>query len=225
VKPLLETQFTVFAIARRGRGETDATEDHSLEDEGRDVVAVLETIGEPVFLLGHSYGAHTALVAAAEAPQRVRKLVLYEAAWPALVATEAFGRLEALGQAGRWDEMAATFFGDILAVPDADLKALRASELWPPIVADARASLRDLRALSRYDFRAERFRELGIPVLLQVGTESPRDLYVTDALAAVLPDVRIDSLAGQAHEGMTTAPEMYARGVRIFFTRAERIRI
>ena len=25
VKPLFETQFTVYAIARRGRGETDAT--------------------------------------------------------------------------------------------------------------------------------------------------------------------------------------------------------
>jgi hypothetical protein len=37
--------------------------------------------------------------------------------------------------------------------------------------------------------------------------------YVTDALAAVLPDVRIQELAGQAHEGMTTAPEMYAEAV------------
>jgi pimeloyl-ACP methyl ester carboxylesterase len=34
VKPLFEKQFTVYAIARRGRGETDATEGHSLE-QGR----------------------------------------------------------------------------------------------------------------------------------------------------------------------------------------------
>ena len=52
-----------------------------------------------------------------------------------------------------------------------------------------------------------------MPVVLQIGTESPRDLYVTDALAAVLPDVRIQELPGQAHEGMTTAPEMYAEAV------------
>src|SRR5918998_3521676 len=58
VKPLFEKQFTTYAIARRGRGETEATEGHSLEDEGRDVVAVIQSIGEPVFLLGHSYGAH-----------------------------------------------------------------------------------------------------------------------------------------------------------------------
>ena len=30
VLPLLENQFTIFAIARRGRGETDATMGHSL---------------------------------------------------------------------------------------------------------------------------------------------------------------------------------------------------
>src|SRR5262245_24643641 len=66
VRPRFEKQFTVYAIARRGRGETDATEGHSLEDEGRDAVAVIQAVGEPVFLLGHSYGAHAALAAAAE---------------------------------------------------------------------------------------------------------------------------------------------------------------
>jgi hypothetical protein len=50
-------------------------------------------------------------------------------------------------------------------------------------------------------------------VLLQIGSDSPRDLYVTDAVAAVLPNARIDALSGQAHEGMTTAPDMYARSV------------
>jgi hypothetical protein len=54
------------------------------------------------------------------------------------------------------------------------------------------------------------------PVLLQVGSESPRQLYVTDALAAVLPDVRVETLPGQAHEGMTTAPGMYAEAVTRF---------
>jgi hypothetical protein len=41
-------------------------------------------------------------------------------------------------------------------------------------------------------------------------------LYATDELAAVLPDVRIGELSRQAHEGMTTAPEMYAEAVTAF---------
>ena len=221
VRPLFERQFTVYAIARRGRGETDATQGHSLDDEGRDVVAVIRVIGEPVFLLGHSYGAQVALVAAAEVPDRVRKLVLYEPPRPGVVGPEALARLEELARVGDWDGLATTFFRDQLSVPVRELDALRATALWPPIVADAEASLGDLRALSRYDFRAERFDELRVPVVLQIGTESPRALYVSDALAAVLPDARIQELAGQAHEGMTTAPEMYAAAVsRILLSKA-----
>ncbi len=213
VKPLLEKQFTVYAVARRGRGETDSTEGHSLTDESRDVVAVIESIGGPAFLLGHSYGAHVALAAAARAPDLVRKLVLYEPAWPRVVGEEALAQFEELARAGDWDGLALTFFRDRLFVPAAVLDELRATELWPPILADAEASLGDLRALCRYDFQAECFRQLRVPVVLQIGTESHRDLYATDALAAVLPDVRIQELHGQAHEGMTTAPKMYAEAV------------
>lgn len=216
VKPLLERDFGVYAIARRGRGDTTASDQHSLDDESRDLVAVIASIGEPVFLLGHSYGAHTALAAAAQVPHRVRKLVLYEAAWPAVIGNDILARLERLAQARRWDDFATTFFCDALHVPGDEVDALRATALWPPIVADAEASLRDLRALNRYQFTPDHFRDLHIPVLLQIGSESPRQLYVTDALAAVLPDVRIQTLAGQAHEGMTTAPEMYAAAVSRF---------
>jgi pimeloyl-ACP methyl ester carboxylesterase len=223
VAPMLREHFAVFAIARRGRGETPATSGHSLHDEVADLVTLIQLIEEPVFLLGHSYGAHCALAAAAVVPERVRRLVLYEPASPDLMEGKTLARLELLGAAGRWDELAFTFFRDALFVPVEELTALRASELWPPIVADARASLEDLRALSRYDFAPDRFASLDMPVLLQVGTESVRHLYVTDALAAVLPDVRIEALPEQAHEGMTTAPRMYADRV-IRFLRPDAVR-
>lgn len=167
VAPLLGAQFTVYAIARRGRGLTSATEGHSIEDEAADLIALIRSIGGLVNLLGHSYGAHVALAAAARMPACVRNLILYEAPWPHLM-------------------------------------------------DDAKASRGDVRALSTYQFDAERFRGLSMPVLLQTGSESPRDLYVTDALAAVLSDVRVETLEGQAHEGMTTAPEQYAEAISRF---------
>jgi hypothetical protein len=77
--------------------------------------------------------------------------------------------------------------------------------------------------LNRLTFEPERYRRLAIPVLLQIGTESRRGLYATDALAAVLPDVRIGELQGQAHEGMTTAPEMYAEAVTSFLLGARAV--
>ena len=98
VEPILQDRFTVYAIARRGRGETDATVGHRLEDEARDVSAVIQAIGEPVFLLGHSYGAQCSLAAAAAlTPARIRKLVLYEAPWPSTLSREALMPLEGLG--------------------------------------------------------------------------------------------------------------------------------
>ena len=216
VKPIFRDRLTVCAMARRGRGETDATEGHSIEDEVIDLVALIRAAAKPVFLLGHSYGAHCSLAAALLAPDQVRKLVLYEPAWPSAVSNEGLARLEALAATHAWDEFAVTFFRDTLHVPVEELDELRATELWVPIVADARASLGDLRALNKYEFNSERYRQLQVPVLLQIGSESPRDLYVTDALMAVLPDARIVELPGQAHEGMTTAPKMYADTVMEF---------
>ena len=216
VAPELERHFRVYAVARRGRGQTAATTGHSLEDEAGDVVEVIKAIGEPVVLLGHSYGAHCALLAAMGAPDRVTGLVLYEPAWPEAIGTDALAALETLAGADAWDQFAFAFFANLLHVPADELDAVRASELWAPIVADAPASLGDLRALHAYRFDAQRFRNVDLPVLLQIGSESPRELYVTDALAAVLPDARIDTLEGQAHEGMTTAPGLYVDSVLRF---------
>jgi pimeloyl-ACP methyl ester carboxylesterase len=216
VKPILRDRFTVHAVARRGRGETDATKGHSLNDEVLDIVELIQQVGAPVFLLGHSYGAHCSVGAAALVPNLVSKLVLYEPAWPKIIARESLAYLEELAAACQWDEFAFTFFRDSLFVPVEDLEAQRVTELWPPIMADARASLGDLRALAVHEFKCERFGNVACPVLLQVGSASVRQLYVTDALQAVLPNARIEELPGQAHEAMTTAPMLYAESVTKF---------
>src|SRR5262245_13208580 len=93
--PMLRNRFTVTAMARRGRGRTSATAGHSVLDEAADVVAILRQIGEPVFLLGHSYGALCALEAAALYPAGVRELVLYEAPNPEIAPAEVVANLEA----------------------------------------------------------------------------------------------------------------------------------
>jgi len=212
VLPFFSQEFTVYAIARRGRGETEATELRRLEDEWLDVTALIQTLNEPVFLLGHSYGAHVALGAASLVPERVRKLVLYEAPWPELL-RQVPEPLITHARNNDWDAFSFWFFENVLSVPLEDLTALRQSELWPPIVADAEASLADLRALSKYDFQCDRFKALGMPTLLQTGTESPSHLYVTGKLFEVLPGARVERLESQAHEAMTTAPGLYADSV------------
>ncbi len=214
IRELLAARYTVYAIARRGRGRTDATEGHSLLDEAHDVACVLETIPE-AFLLGHSYGAQTALAATALVPARVRKLVLYEPPYPSLVGPLR-PRFEAFARQGDWDGLVDAFMRDALQIPAAEVAEIRASPFWNVWTADAAATLGDLRALDGYAFDPERFGSLAMPVLFLVGSESPRALYATDALAAVLPDARIVTLAGQAHEGMTTAPEQFVAAIDAF---------
>jgi pimeloyl-ACP methyl ester carboxylesterase len=75
--PTLTPHFTVYAMDRRGRGGCGDATAYALEREFEDVVAVVDNIGEPAHLLGHSYGALCALEAARLTPN-VAKLMLYE---------------------------------------------------------------------------------------------------------------------------------------------------
>src|SRR5262245_18789348 len=65
VLPAFEQRHTVFAMYRRGRNDSGPPAEHALERQFEDVAAVIEAAGEPVDLLGHSYGARCALGAAA----------------------------------------------------------------------------------------------------------------------------------------------------------------
>jgi pimeloyl-ACP methyl ester carboxylesterase len=219
-RDLLADRFTVYAIARRGRGETSATTTHTIEDEAEDVVAVLREVGEPAFLLGHSHGASCALEAAARYPEGVRKLVLYEAPPPDLYAPDVLASLFTFIDRHDWDGLVDAFMRDVLLVPPAEIAEIRASPFWSVWTDDAQATVNDLRALAAWSFDASRFRSLALPVLFIIGSESPREIYLTDTLAAILPDARIQTLEGQAHEGMTTAPELFVDALDQFLLEA-----
>lgn len=218
IKPLLRPRFEVYAVARRGRGETDATHDHTVEDEGQDIASLLDSFDQPVHLLGHSYGAQIALAAAVSVPHRVRKLILYEPPRTDINSRPTLARLEELASENDWEGFTTTFLRETIAMSEDELQQFRASEFWPSILEEAPRTLQEVRALIRHDFQPDRCRELKMPVLLQIGTESRRDLYVTDALASVLPDVRIQELPGQAHDAMFTAPQAYADAVIDFLS-------
>src|SRR5680860_779516 len=55
VGPMFEQRFTVYRMDRRGRGESGDGDDYSIEREFEDVAALVDAIGDPVLVVGHSY--------------------------------------------------------------------------------------------------------------------------------------------------------------------------
>ena len=61
VVPALEGHFSVYAVDRRGHGESGDGLPYAIEREFEDIAAVVDAVGEPVNLLGHSFGAFVPL--------------------------------------------------------------------------------------------------------------------------------------------------------------------
>jgi non-heme chloroperoxidase len=78
---LLSERYRVIAYSRRYNypNQNPRTPDHSPMTEAQDLLALMDRLGlETVHLVGHSYGAYTALVFALEHAERLHSLVLAE---------------------------------------------------------------------------------------------------------------------------------------------------
>jgi pimeloyl-ACP methyl ester carboxylesterase len=212
----LASRFTVYALARRGRGESTATIGHRVEDEGADIAAVIKDIGGEVFLLGHSYGAHCALEGAIGS-DRVSMLMLYEAPRPQLMPADLLARLAECARVHDSEGIVTGFMREVAHLPDEVVAAMRGSDYWAGMVADAEASIEDWTALVNYDLEPPRFGGLTIPVCFLEGGNSARGAFVTGDLLAVLPNATIVSMPGQGHDAPATGPEMFVRCVEEFF--------
>ncbi len=220
ILPALEAHFSLYALDRRGRGESDDAPNYALEREFEDVAAVVDSIGQPVNLLGHSFGGICALEAALLTPH-LRKLILYEPPIPVAgvsIYPDGFiDRLDALLAAGDREGVLTTFMQAVVRMPSREFELRRASIAWPERVAAAHTLPRELRAQERYRFIAERFRGLRTPTLLLVGGDSPSFLKAaSEAVTAALPDSQTVVLPGQQHIAMDTAPDLFVREIITF---------
>jgi pimeloyl-ACP methyl ester carboxylesterase len=219
VGPLFEAHFTVYAMDRRGRGGSGDAERYSLEQEGRDVAAVVESLDEPVTLLGHSYGGLCSLEAAARTT-RVRRLVLYEPPLPTgveIVPAATRERIEAHLARGEREAALLTFFREVVQVPEPQLEMLRAHPAWPGRVAAAHTLVREMRVEEEYRLDLGRLRDVRCPTLFLLGGDSPPFLEeATRRLHAALAGSRIQEMPGQQHIAMDTVPEEFVAFVREF---------
>ena len=225
VQPILAERFTVYTMNRRGREGSGEPEAHAAEREFEDVVAVIDAIGEPLHLLGHSGGALCSM-GVALLTDRLRSLILYEPPDPdAAVAALAASSIRELVQAGKNEEAALEFFRKGPQVPEEDIERLMRSPIWPRLVSLAPTLIPELDAFAGYEFDLSAHDAIDVPLLLLVGSDSPPDLRkVSDVLADIVPNARMVELEGQQHGANFDAPELFAAEVTKFLENVEKER-
>lgn len=222
VLPQLEKRFTVYVMDRRGRGGSGDAPTYALLREAEDVAAVVDAIGKPVNVLGHSYGGLCAMEAAL-ITANLERLILYEGVplnGATLYKPDITDRLEALLEKGDVEGMLVAMFRDLVEMPSEEIELLRSQkDTWAVRLANARTLPRELKAEQGYRFDRERFSRMSRPTLLLVGSDSPvRELENARGIATALPDAQVAIMPGQQHAAMYSDPDLFVKEVLAFLT-------
>lgn len=225
----LAPRFHVLASDGLGAGKSPpwpTDRQAGLRDEVALAEPLFERAGEPLVLVGHSYGGAVALVAAALHPGRIRAMALYEPTLFALLDAQSPPPNDADGiratvaaseralAAGNSDEAARCFIdfwmsdGTWARTPDARKDPIRKS------VADvsnwAYALLHESTPLAA-------LAQLRMPVLYMTGSRSPASsLGVARLLQKTLPQVQVMEFEGLGHMGPVTHPDLVNEAIERF---------
>ncbi|WP_135825993.1 alpha/beta fold hydrolase [Halorussus ruber] len=222
LRPLLEEEFELFAMDRRGRGQSGDADGYVFDREVDDVLAVIEAAQEAsaeedegVALLGQSFGGICALEAARRT-DAVESLVLHEP--PVLLEPHRAAHTEmvagATARAAEEDDEAALrwFLREALGLPEAMIANM---PMWDQRVEFADVSRRELDAAGMY--RPPETPDIEAETLLLWGTESPDYLRETaEELADRIADAEVRRLDGRGHLAHALAPDAVAEEILDF---------
>lgn len=213
----LNQHFTVYAMERRGRGQSGDTSDYSIEREFEDVAALANSIGGPVDVFGHSFGAACVLGAARQIPN-LRWMILYEP--PMLQGQQSpqrallLDRMEKLLADGKREEVVITLLRDMLNVPQPMIDRIQTMPNWTSQVEAAHTIPRELRQSHCYVPDLSALEQITIPIMFLLGSDSPPFFrQTTETLHSRLPNSQVVVLPGQQHSAMLTAPELFANEI------------
>jgi len=218
---MLAPKFRVIAADQYGAGKSPAWTGKglaTLSDEAALLEPVLARAGEPFTLVGHSYGAAVALIAALRDRKRVRAMALYEPTLFALVEAQSPQPNDADGIcAAVARSVAALDGGDESAAAGHFIDYWMGAGAWartpearkPPIAASMRNIRSWSHALLREPTPLAAFAALDMPVLYMTGAKSPASSRgVARLLQGVLPRVEVVELDGVGHMAPVTHPDL-----------------
>lgn len=202
---LLASRLTVISYDRRGRGDSKDTAPYAPQREVEDVAALIDEIGGPAYLYGHSSGAAIALEAAIKLCEQVRKLAIYEAPYAldgdARKAAKEYNRqLKKLLTSRRNGDAVALFIRSV-GVSDKQIQAMRHMPMWRGLEAMAPTLAYDSDVLGEgHSLPTAHLAGITTPTLVMhggAGAPSMRD--AARAISEAIPNAQLRTLAGQTH--------------------------
>ena len=196
---LAERGLTAVHYDRRGRGETASAAIGPVERELEDVAALIDRVGGPAALFGHSSGGAIALLAAHRG-LGVNRVAVFEVPLPPSRARQSDAYrddLVDLVNAGNLEAATEFFMNDM---PPERLAAAKAGPAWPTMVQMAPSLVADADALAFAYLSPQEWARFRQPVLLMVG-ESTRPIFTeaAEALAAKIPNTTSRQVAARDH--------------------------
>lgn len=230
---LLAPKFRVLAPDSYGAGKSPQWPSDrviTLRDEVALIDPILARAGSPLTLVGHSYGAAIALIAALERPGHVRAMALYEPTLFSLLDAQATPPNEADGIRNAVAAASGALDGG-----NQDAAAERFIDYWMgagswkqtpeqrrPAIAEAVTNVRRwAHALFTEPTPLAAFRALDVPVLYMVGKRStPSARGVARLLVNALPRAELLEFDDLGHMGPITHPDTVNEAIARFLERA-----
>ena len=219
VLPTLAQHFTVYTMDRRGRAPSGDSEQYSFSMEADDIVNVVEAIGQPVTVLGHSYGALSTMEAL-DRLKTVTQLILYE---PPVTLSPAgppdseivLGDMDRALRANDREEIVKVFLCDQCGEPKELVAAFKSSPIWPVVLEVAATLPRESRAVNAYRDWTERLARWKIPTAMLLGSKTIATPLRQGStfVSQTMPDCRVVILEGQGHAAMLDAPDYFVQKV------------
>jgi pimeloyl-ACP methyl ester carboxylesterase len=229
---LLAPRFRVFAPDSYDAGKSPHWPSDRvihLRDEVELIEPVLTRAGSPLALVGHSYGAAVALIAALADPGRVRAMALYEPTLFALLDAETPAPNEAEGIRNVVAEAGVALdAGNQVAAAERFVDYWTGSGTWIrtpeqrklPIAASVTNVRRCGHALFTEPTPLKAFRSLDVPVLYMVGKRSTPSAHgVARLLVNALPQVEVIEFENLGHMGPVTHPDIVNAAIGQFLER------
>lgn len=219
--PYFEKQFTVYAVDRRGRGGSGDSDDYNITKEVEDIIAVINSIAEPAFILGHSYGGLVVLETSLHT-DRIKRMILYEPPLPAgipLYPPGTIEKMQSLIDSNNNEAALEVMLKEVVKMPDYEFEKYRHLPAYKRRIEIAHTIPREITVELVYTFKPEKFAGMMTPTLLLLGGDSPAVFHeMTKLVHTILPDSRIVTMTGQQHIAMDTNTELFVEEVKKFLT-------